>query len=249
MQRRRYREGESIFPSGDPAEAVYRVASGSVRLVGAYDGGQDTERVLRAGEVFGEAGLLSGRARTMSADAAEDAEIEEIARAELIGMLEKSGDEVRALLAGLFEQAARQVAAEAGPAAGVSTLRLLPASRRTASHMPAEGIAIERLPFAIGRATGGEGNGPGDGAEDGGIDLILPDKRPYNLSRHHFAIEAADGRTVVRDCDSYHGTVVNGETIGGAAPARSASQIAGENEIVAGPLGSPFRFTLLYEPD
>lgn len=53
-------------------------------------------------------------------------------------------------------------------------------------------IRIDRLPFRIGRSATGEGK---DTYFD--IDLALDDKRPFNLSRRHFAIEELDGGLIV----------------------------------------------------
>ncbi len=54
---------------------------------------------------------------------------------------------------------------------------------------------------------------------------------------------------LVRDCGSYHGTIVNGGVVGGDDAVLTAQLRAGENEIVAGNTGSPFRFLLTISRD
>ena len=56
LRRRRYRRGEIIFHAGDPGDALFIVASGSVRVVLPSDEGAEPAivAVLGAGEFFGE---------------------------------------------------------------------------------------------------------------------------------------------------------------------------------------------------
>ena len=102
---------------------------------------------------------------------------------------------------------------------------------------------IDRLPFLVGRAGAGRGK-----QKPSGIDLALDDRRPYNLSRRHFAVENNGAGLLVRDCGSYHGTTVNGATVGGGETALTAPLRPGENEVIAGSPDSPFRFALIVGP-
>ena len=74
-------------------------------------------------------------------------------------------------------------------------------------------------------------------------DLKLADGAPFRLSRNHFMIEKRDGNYYVRDLCSTLGTIVNGETIGDHFRADDAALRAGENEVIAGGVYSPFVFS------
>ena len=75
-------------------------------------------------------------------------------------------------------------------------------------------------------------------------DLKLDDTAPFRLSRNHFTIEKRDGRYHVRDLCSTLGTIVNGEPIGDHFRADDALLQAGENEVIAGGVDSPFVFSV-----
>jgi CRP/FNR family cyclic AMP-dependent transcriptional regulator len=57
-------------------------------------------------------------------------------------------------------------------------------------------------------------------------------------------IEKRDGSYYVRDLRSTLGTIVNGEPIGEHFGGDDAPLRAGENEVVAGGVGSPFVFSV-----
>jgi pSer/pThr/pTyr-binding forkhead associated (FHA) protein len=64
------------------------------------------------------------------------------------------------------------------------------------------------------------------------------------LSRYHFAIEKCNGGYQVRDLRSTLGTIVNGEPIGDHFGGDDALLRAGENEVIAGGVDSPFVFSV-----
>src|SRR5512135_256385 len=69
---RRYRKGATIFSRGAPADSLYIVKEGKVRIV--FLSGKGTEtilHILKQGAVFGEL-LLSEEKRAMTAVAATD---------------------------------------------------------------------------------------------------------------------------------------------------------------------------------
>lgn len=78
-----------VYRPGDPADALYVVAEGSVVLLG--DGGRQPSEVvsrLRSGDFFGELGLLDDHARSETAVAEEASVVLAIGKAELLGFLE-----------------------------------------------------------------------------------------------------------------------------------------------------------------
>ena len=103
-------------------------------------------------------------------------------------------------------------------------------------HTP---LGLGDLPFVVGRElVAGEGLPPLQ------PDLKLGDTAPFRLSRNHFAIEKRDGRYHVRDLCSTLGTIVNGEPIGDHFRADHAPLRAGDNEVIAGGVDSPFAFSV-----
>ncbi len=102
-----WRAGSSVFELGTPADGLYIVVSGAVRVLG--DGGVELN-VLGPGDFFGELSLLDGSPHGHTVVAAEDSELLVVAK-------ERFDD----LLAGDAELAAsiRRTAAERrGAAAG-----------------------------------------------------------------------------------------------------------------------------------
>jgi diguanylate cyclase (GGDEF)-like protein len=65
-----YRADERIFGRGEPGDAVFVVASGTVRMLGDREENPEVIAELVAGDTFGELDLLSSSARSASAVAA-----------------------------------------------------------------------------------------------------------------------------------------------------------------------------------
>jgi CRP/FNR family transcriptional regulator, cyclic AMP receptor protein len=105
---------------------------------------------------------------------------------------------------------------------------------------PARALCLARLPFRIGRLPVA-----GEAQPMEVNDLQLPDIKPFHVSRSHFAIERVPDGIQVRDRGSYVGTIVNGVRIGGHRQVGAAPLTVGQNEVVAGGPGSPFRFRVV----
>ena len=120
-----------------------------------------------------------------------------------------------------------------------SVARLVPASPKSASAMPAQGIAITDFPFIVGRASA-------DGAEADPRRnvLLLDDSRPYHLSRRQFVIARNGDRIELTDPGSRLGTFVDGQRLGPDPLPLEPGQIV---EVRAGGLHSPFAFRLQIE--
>ena len=74
--------------------------------------------------------------------------------------------------------------------------------------------------------------------------LKLDDTVPFRLPRNHFMIEKRDGSYYVHDLRSTLGTIVNGQPIGEHFRSDDAPLRAGENEVIAGGVGSRFVFSV-----
>jgi hypothetical protein len=101
-------------------------------------------------------------------------------------------------------------------------------------------LGLGDLPFIIGRRPNAGEEPPLE------QDLKLDDVAPFRLSRDHFVIEKRDGGYHVRDLRSTLGTIVNGQPIGSHFRTDDAPLRAGENEVVAGGVDSPFVFSGVY---
>ena len=100
-------------------------------------------------------------------------------------------------------------------------------------------VGLGDLPFVVGRRPiAGEGLAPRQ------PDLVLDDTVPFRLSRNHFVIEQHREGYHVRDLCSTLGTIVNGQPIGGDFPTDDVLLRFGENEVIAGDVGSPFVFSV-----
>jgi CRP/FNR family cyclic AMP-dependent transcriptional regulator len=86
---RRLDAEQVLCTRGDPAESVYAIVSGRVRVISTSEEGKEVVlRVMRAGDVFGELGLLHGGHRTATVVAAEPCELLSIGRREFLALLE-----------------------------------------------------------------------------------------------------------------------------------------------------------------
>ena len=70
-----WREGSAVFSAGEPAEALFVVLSGEIRI-SEHRGSEEVEVArIRAGDYFGELALLREGPRSRNARAIEDAEL------------------------------------------------------------------------------------------------------------------------------------------------------------------------------
>jgi CRP-like cAMP-binding protein len=76
IRTRRFRKGEVIFHRGDPGQALFIVARGSVKIVVPTQTGEEALlAVIGPGDFFGELSLLDGAPRSATAIALEPAEL------------------------------------------------------------------------------------------------------------------------------------------------------------------------------
>ncbi|MGE0745736.1 MAG: cyclic nucleotide-binding domain-containing protein [Rhodospirillales bacterium] len=244
MYQRRLRAGDFLWRTGEPAEAVFRLRAGTVRIgADTVEGGPGDGRLIGGIDVF------AGAARPTSAAAVGDVVVDVISRAELLDAIGRAEDLAAPFMAavvrriGAAQAAAEAAAAAAEPATAAAqpAIRLRPAGKRLSGQIGEHDIVPDRLPFRIGRLGA-------DNAKDfADVNLLLRDSKPYSLSRRHFEIAADGAQAIVRDCGSYHGTIVNGKLIGAGTGLRSAALETGVNDVIAGPRDSPFRFAVVVD--
>jgi CRP/FNR family transcriptional regulator, cyclic AMP receptor protein len=88
MERRSFREGETIFREGDISDRAFQVVSGSVNV--HLPSGR--LRNLGPGEIFGEMGLLDNRPRSATVIAGEDGELTAFTETELVRAIRTDPD-------------------------------------------------------------------------------------------------------------------------------------------------------------
>jgi CRP-like cAMP-binding protein len=81
---------ETLFLKGDPADALYAIRRGQIRIgTGTETGRRLTLNLLGPGDVFGEVALLDGRPRTADAIAVEPTELFVVRRRDFLDLLER----------------------------------------------------------------------------------------------------------------------------------------------------------------
>ena len=263
MALRHYESGEVLFAEGSPSTTVLRIISGEAQVTKHMDGGEVLLGRLGPGEFVGEMGVILDQNRGASVRARGPVSAEEYGRGEFLERIAADSATAFQLLTRLSERLnaldkafAKQVV-NAGPrrsngrrdtvppppavepVQGVAGLSLQAANVPLAKVLPRGGLAIEDLPFAVGRRPRRAEPPPRMK-----VHLILDDKTPFRLSRAHFQVEGGRGGLRIRDLGSVLGTQVNGRPIGRYFGADAAALQEGENQIVAGGDGSPFHFVL-----
>jgi CRP/FNR family transcriptional regulator, cyclic AMP receptor protein len=106
---RRFRKGETIFHQGDPGDALFIVATGSVKVVLPSDEGAEPAivAVLGAGEFFGELAILDGAPHSATIVALEPTETLVLHRDAFLGLIDSQPELRRALLASLATEIRR----------------------------------------------------------------------------------------------------------------------------------------------
>ena len=106
---RRFRKAETIFHQGDPGDALFIVASGSVKVVLPSDEGAEPAivAILGPGEFFGELAILDGAPHSATIVAIEPTETLVLQRDAFLDLVDSQVDLRRALLASLAAEIRR----------------------------------------------------------------------------------------------------------------------------------------------
>ena len=252
-----FAEGQILFREGDRADSVFRVLSGVVDVLRELDGDPILLGTVRAGQFIGEMGVVENRPRSATARAASEVEVEILTPTEFFDQIARAPRTARELIQRLSQRLReaddrivnderrsgrapgnRQDANSQTAVVSVSNAYLA-AKNSWLEHQIHTPLGLGDLPFVVGR-----GSVAGEGLPPLEPDLKLDDTAPFRLSRNHFIIEKRDGRYHVRDLCSTLGTIVNGEPIGDHFRADDALLQAGENQVIAGGVDSPFVFSV-----
>lgn len=99
---RTYKKGQLIFYQGDPAEALFVVIEGRVKVVVVSEEGAEMLLVtLQPVDVFGELALIDGEARSASAETLEPTKLLVLTRATFLRALQESPAMTESLLRSL----------------------------------------------------------------------------------------------------------------------------------------------------
>jgi CRP/FNR family transcriptional regulator, cyclic AMP receptor protein len=252
-----FAEGQILFREGDPPDSVFRLLSGSVEILRELDGDPILLGTVGAGQFLGEMGVVENRPRSATARAASEVEVEILTPTEFFDQIARSPQAARELIQRLSQrlrQADDRIVNEERRSNRAQKAQT-DADGHTAvvsvnnAHLSAKSPWLQRqfrtplglndLPFIVGRGPVAR-----EGLPPLQPDLKLDDTVPFRLSRNHFMIERRKGSYYVRDLSSRLGTIVNGEPIGEHFRGDDAPLRAGENEVIAGGVGSPFVFSV-----
>jgi|GEM_PF-2947925 len=76
LEKKYYSRGDVVFKEGDPSRALYLILSGQVKIIGRDEQGRHAVIMyLHAGDFFGETSLITGEARSGTAEVVIDADI------------------------------------------------------------------------------------------------------------------------------------------------------------------------------
>ena len=106
---RRFRRGETVFHQGDPGDALFVLASGSVKVVLPSDEGAEPAivAILGAGEFFGELAILDGAPHSATIVAVEATQTLVLHRDAFLELIDADPGLRRALLASLATEIRR----------------------------------------------------------------------------------------------------------------------------------------------
>jgi CRP/FNR family cyclic AMP-dependent transcriptional regulator len=248
-----FTEGQILFREGDPADSVFRLLSGAVDILRELDGDAILLGTVGAGQFIGEMGVVENRPRNATARAAGKVEVEILTPTEFFDQIAGSPQAVRELIQRLsrrLREADDRIVNDERRSNQPHGIRKADDRQRAAdSYLAAKNPWLQRqlsaplglsdLPFVVGRGPVAR-----EGLPPLQPDLKLADGAPFRLSRNHFMIDKRDGSYYVRDLRSTLGTIVNGEPIGDHFRWDEAPLQAGENEVIAGGVESPFVFSV-----
>ena len=258
MRQVRLRAGSVIFSEGEESDAAYRIISGKVQISLDTKSGPLVLSKLRAGEFFGEMGMVENLPRSASARTSDETVLEVITPENFFDYIGSDQDMLSGYFHSVFERfrvsrlklrmllgnetstgyiGRNDRTLEDGFFGSSSDKNEVDQEKPTLqlTFQPPEGDPVQEIigkfPFRIGRSYGYN-------------DISIQDKEPYEVSRNHCCIEEHSGHFFVRDLGSKLGTVVNGRRIGKNQLGTSEELTRGENIIILGRDASAYRLRL-----
>jgi CRP-like cAMP-binding protein len=249
----RYQAGEVIIRENDFGETAYIIGEGRVEVSKKLEGRNVHLAYLGAGETFGEMSMIDEKPRSATITAVTETVVSEVQRDDFFNSFQTDPKVALTLLKVLFERLREADAMilqlqKADPQQGLVskeplavippraklTITLEGVTPRAAAGLPATPFQITQFPFRVGRQS------PDPLVYN---DLMIPDSVPLQISRHHLAFIAHEGRVGVVDRGSSLGSWVDGQQLGG--PSRLSGPVfftGSEGILVLGNRDSPFRY-------
>ena len=248
MDELEFQVGEFLFREGEPSDSVYLILGGEVEVLRDMGDRRIRLGTRRAGQIVGEMGVIRNQPRSATIRVVSDAKVSRITKAQFLtafGGKDQMALRILKMLCERLGDADRRVGESEADRDGaamskVGEMRLLPGSPALESQIGQDGLAVESLPFRVGRRAL-----PGEPPRAEPVELSLQAGEAFHLAAQHFAIEAREGHLVLRDLGSPLGTLVNDTRVAEFEAALVAPLRFGANEIQAGGAESRYRFTLL----
>ena len=228
--------GTAVFRAGEPSRAVYLIEDGEVAItVGRIEVAR-----LRAGELFGESGVLEARARAATATALTATTLLVTDSETFVHAFGMDNDRALSLVKLLCRRLRGTTlrAAQAPPEdTGSGDIRLVPDHDRLITEYGLATVEVRYLPFQVGNRYGGETLPIASNHS-----VCIPAHGETDLAAPHFEILRRGARLGVRDLGGRHGTMVNGVAINRQSPNAFVPLRPGDNAVIAGRPGGPFHF-------
>lgn len=238
-----FETGDVLIATGGAPDSAYVLLAGSACV---QDDVAAPPLIVGPGEMVGDVDLVRGQVHSASVVALEPISAVRLTRQQLSTALHgaptPSAEESHRMLADFARNVAGRLSAAAAAAPQWVAIVVSAESRDLARQIGNPRLTRNDLPFVIGRTPGRR-----EAAPRSRVNLILPDAKPYNMSRRHFIIDFDSDGPIVRDAGSLLGTAVNGVRIGAGRPSNVAPLNFGDNRIIAGTSNSPFHFTVTIE--
>lgn len=103
LERKTYRDGDTIFREGEQGSSAFVVQSGEVRIIRNIDGVDEELAVIGAGSIFGEMALIDDQPRMATAKVKGSATVMTITKLMYKEKLKHTDPFIRALLRILVE--------------------------------------------------------------------------------------------------------------------------------------------------
>lgn len=251
MNEAQFADGKTIYREGEHSDTVYVIQRGAVEVLRHANGEDVRLGRLGQGDVFGEMGVIQDRPRSTTMKAVGDVSVLQLPGAAFLSVFGDENPLGLPLLRMLCERLSRAderfieeslPGTEIAHTAEVESICLLAASRPVETQIGAKGIVIPQLPYRVGRRTVLARKSTATQSE-----LSLSIRDDLSVSPEHFVLEERDGILIVRDLDSYLGTIVNGRSVSRFGSSKTIPLAFGSNLVVAGGIESSYRFTVLVE--
>jgi hypothetical protein len=248
-----FKPGETVIEEGTKGTSAYVILSGTVDVIKRSGSNEMIMATLGQGQVFGEMGLIEDRHRSATVRARSELEVRTINRESFNELLRTKPSILIPIMKSLFERLrqvsdllAEKMGDEVQETRKEKTWQVIIEGQTAEARELLSGRKrlITKFPFLIGR----ESLNP-DSDVFYNNDLSIREEKPFKVSRNHLAIIKEAGQIWLVDRGSAFGTIVNGRELGGKEGTNRISLDSRENQIVIGPVGSKFIFTLYLNPD